>query len=144
MMRSMGDVVSRSRSGRKVAVIALAMLFAGLIVGASRRPPPPSTLGAYHVEIRGALVGRGVVIVSAAAVNVQALVRDSNGNSGNLVAAAVPLDSGRFDGSGALAGLPVRVMGRVDPPSEVVPVARVTFMVTTATDQSARGIGAKR
>jgi hypothetical protein len=125
-----------------MAISLLVLLGAGR--SGPRRPAPDSTLGAYQIELRGGFSGRGNLTVTPNLVNVQAMVRDDAGNTSNLVAPALPLENGRFDGSGSISGLPVRIMGRVDPPSDLVPVARVTLMVTRSDGMSCRGIASKK
>jgi hypothetical protein len=137
--------MSGSTSQLRFLVMSVGLaLSLGAVSHQPRRAAPPSTLGAYQIEFRGGISGKGNAVVTPLQVNVQALVRDSAGNTANLVAPGLPLTNGRFDGNGAMAGQQVRVSGRVDPPSDVVPVARLSCVIVIANGERGRAIGAKR
>lgn len=142
MMLSDGPMSSRVRQ-ICVLLVAAAMV-ASLGAGQGRRKAPASTLGAYQVDFRGALTGRGNATVTPTAVSLQALLRDTAGNTANFVASSLALKDGRFSGTGTMAGLPVRVVGRVDPPSDIVPVARLSCTVVTSAGEAGRGLGGRR
>jgi hypothetical protein len=134
----------KSRARPICVFLCAASLVASLGADQGRRKSPPSTVGAYQLDFRGALTGRGNATVTPTAVSLQALLRDTTGNTANFVASSLPLKDGRFSGSGTMAGLPVRVVGRVDPPSEIVPVARLSCTVVTAAGEAGRGLGGRQ
>jgi hypothetical protein len=108
------------------------------------RPPPTEILGSYVVEVRGALVGSGHAAVGASAVTINAQVRDDSGNTGMLIAPGLTLRGYRFSGSGSLAGLPVRITGRIDPPGQSLKTARMVCTLDTSRNCHARVVGGKK
>lgn len=144
MHAPVGRMTQITGPSRSVALGLCLFAVACAVVGATRRAPPPSTLGSYELTIRGAFAGKGSSSVLPTSVALQVTVRDTTGNSWNLSAQNLPLENGRFDGPGSLSGLQVRVVGRVDPPSDVVPVARMSVEIITPSGRTARGFGAKR
>jgi hypothetical protein len=112
--------------------------------GGGDKTPPPSTLGAYRVQFRGALSGDGNAAVSAQGVIMTARLRDENGNVGNFRAQNLSLNRGRFSGSGTYTGLPVQISGRVDPPADALRTARLVCTIQTSTARYSRALGVKR
>ena len=81
----------------------------------------------------------------AGTVTITARVRDEDGNTGTLVAPALPITDGRFIGTGSLMGRAVKLSGRIDAPAgELVPVARITATFTVSDGHHGRVIGSRK
>ena len=124
--------------------LVAAVLVIGPSAGGSGRRSSPVVLGAYRLEFRGALSGTGNATVSAQAVIMSALLRDEQGSAGNLTAQNLPLNGGRFFGTGTYKGLPIRISGRVDPPGDALTTARLVCIIDTSSTTYARALGIKR
>jgi hypothetical protein len=136
-------------TAKRVAWIKLALAGAGatclfaLAAGNGPQRVVPATLGAYKVEIRGAFSGRGTAAVGAQSVTVNGQVRDESGNVSHLVAPGIPIIGGRFDGNGTIAGISVRVCGRIDPPSEVTTGPRLSMQIDGPQQRASRAVGTR-
>lgn len=113
--------------------------------GHASKRVPPTVVGAYEIEFRGALTGSGHATVTPTLVNIQGTVRDEAGNTSAFIATSIPLNNGRFAGTGAAMGrLPVQISGRVDPPSSITKSARFSCFFTTEQARHGRIVGARR
>jgi hypothetical protein len=107
--------------------------------------PPRGTQGAYDIRIGGYVRGTGNAAVGATSVTITARVRDEDGNTGTLVAPALPITDGRFIGTGMLMGKTLRLSGRIDAPDgELVPIARITGTFTVSDGHHGRVIGSRK
>jgi hypothetical protein len=132
------------RKGCGYAVAVTACVLCSSPGHASKRVPA-TVVGAYQIEFRGALTGNGQATVTPTLVNIQGTVRDEAGNTSTLITTSVPLNNGRFAGTGAAMGrLPVQISGRVDPPSSITKVARFSCLFSTDQNRHGRIIGAMR
>jgi hypothetical protein len=142
VVKSMPVKIRLKNAGSYAAAIALCMVCAA--AGHRGREAPESTLGAYKLEFRGSLTGSGTAAVSANGITITAVVRDDTGNGSSFVAPNLPLQGGRFMGTGtATGGLPVELSGRVDVPSDTVRAARIVATFSTSKGKLGRMVGVK-
>ncbi len=130
-----------SRSVLRCSIVALVAL-AGTL--AAKPGSAPGTHGNYQAQVAGYYVGEGRAVVSASSVTVTATVVDPSGAKGSFSANNLATQNGRFCGSGTAMGIPVQIVGRVEPPSgSDIKAARVFCTYRISASQSGRIVAIK-
>ena len=100
------------------------------------------TQGSYKVTFKGCFTGTGNAAVSAKKVNLNADITDQNGNTAHIVI-HLPLDRGCFAGADTILGQFVTFSGRVDPPDDTLPHARIGCTMVLGSGDTARFAGVR-
>lgn len=126
-----------------VTLLCLSML------GTLARAKPgttPGTQGNYDIIFAGTYKGDGKAVVTPNHVNIHGkLVNPVTGATANFIANNLPLDDGRFTGSGTVFGVTITVDGRAQAADGVViKVPRVVASYTTSAGGAGRIAGEKK
>ena len=119
-------------------------VMAAIVAVKGATPPDTSIPGSYKVLVRGDYTGDGNAAVGAKSVTINAQLTDSAGNAVHFIAANLKMENGRFNGTGKLGGVDVRVSGRVDPPGSMLKAARLTATFGNGTGPGGRIVGERR
>jgi hypothetical protein len=103
--------------------------------------PPNSTVGAYRLIFRGCFSGTGNGVVTPNSVMVRGKLFDENGNRINFVAPNLTLENGRFHDVVSVAGMTVKITGRVDPGGGSLRKARLVCTFSVAGTRFGRVAG---
>jgi len=128
-----------------MAMLALHAFAAGAAQAALPAAPPDVT-GAYDVTVKGSVVGKGTIAVGAKSVTIILKVTNEAGEAGELIAANVKMEHGRFAGTGTVFGRPMTISGRIDPAETQGPPRTACIQATFSAgdDLGGRIVGFRR
>lgn len=112
----------------------------------SPAPPDSGTANSYSLEVAGAYVGQGSASLAGSTVQVNASIKDLQGNTGSFSVSFTIVD-GHFRGSGTAMGSPITIIGRIDPSddssnkSAVLQASRLVGTYTTTSGLHGRIAG---
>jgi hypothetical protein len=135
------------RSRVSLLILLLGVTSYVLAAGPGRGPlrANPILNGPYTIEFRGILKGTGRATVSAANVNVGPVqLRAADGSLVTFHAPNLRRDGYRFSGTGTARGRSVRIIGRLDPPTDASPKSRLICTFETADNEYGRALGWKQ
>jgi hypothetical protein len=118
-----------------------------LAAGPGRGPlrDNPTLHGPYTIEFRGLFKGTGRATVSAVNVNINPVqLRAADGSLVSFHAPNLRRDGNRFSGTGTARNRSVRIVGRIDPPTDASPKARLVCTFETADNEYGRALGWKQ
>ncbi|MEX2214879.1 MAG: hypothetical protein WD768_12160 [Phycisphaeraceae bacterium] len=132
-------------SSRLGAYCFLAITLLPALVAVSA-PEAPAIAGAYDVTVKGSFTGKGTIAIGSGSVTIILQVKNSAGSTGQLMAANLTLDNGRFSGVGTVLGTRMTVSGRIDAADPKGPVRAATLQATFSTDadEGGRIVGIRR
>ena len=116
-------------------ILLLAGLCCALLGGGA-----PGTQGSYKITFKGCFTGTGNAAVSATKVNINADITDQNGNTSHIVI-HLPLEDRGFAGTDTILGHSATFSGRVDPPDNTLPHARLGCTIVLDSGATARFTG---